>query len=97
MGSLAGALGEALENFLPDACFHLGLVAWEVKGSPLSSIQGLHPGSRDVEDCEETQCPGNSNPPCPFLCQSLLLRKGQCGELQTEEPRLRMGSLSWKL
>lgn len=41
MDSLAGALGEALETFLPNACFDLGLVAWEVRGSPLSSIQAL--------------------------------------------------------
>ena len=41
MGSLAGALGGALETFLPDACFDLGLVAWEVRESPLSSIQAF--------------------------------------------------------
>ena len=41
MGSLAGALGGALDTFLPDACFDLGLVAWEVRESPLSSIQAL--------------------------------------------------------
>lgn len=32
----------------------------------------------------------------PF-CQGLLLRKRQCEELETEEPRLRVGSLSWQL
>lgn len=38
MGSPAGALGTALKTFLPDACFDLGLVAWEVRGRPLSSL-----------------------------------------------------------
>lgn len=97
MGSLAGALGKTLEAFLPDACFDLGLVAWGVRGSPLRSTQGLYPGPREVEDCVGTQCPGNDNQLCPFLCQNLLQRRGQCGELQVEELRLRVGSLSWKL
>lgn len=88
MGFLAGALGEALETVLPDACFDLGLVAWEVRGSPLSSIQ-----APEMWKTVGTQGPDNGNPLCLFLCQRFLQRKGQCGELQTEEPRPRVGGL----
>lgn len=93
MGSLAGALGGALETFLAAACFDLGLVAWGVRGGPLSSLQALEMWKTIGILSWQWQTT------LSLLCQSFLQRKGQCGELQTEEPRLRVGTktLSRKL